>query len=252
MPDRLAVIAVLNTKGGVGKTTTAVNLGAALAGTRRRVLLVDLDSQACASLWCGVKRHNLRPSAASCLLDRYPVLKAVRPTAVHNLDILTGSMELANVDVALAHVRGRELAVDGMLRGLKGHYDLVVLDGAPGMSLLTINALLAADAVIVPVVPEPLGIATLGGMLATIERARARMRAHVRLLGLLVTMTDSRRKHMREIVEALRSERHDAVFHTEIRWTAALANGSLGGSASDAYHRLGGEVLQRLATASRS
>ena len=89
------IVAVVNNKGGVGKTTTAVNLGAALASPRRRVLLVDLDSQASASIWCGVRRSRLRPSAASVLLHDFPVEQAVRPTATPNLDILTGSIELA-------------------------------------------------------------------------------------------------------------------------------------------------------------
>ena len=257
MPDQsTVVIAVLNSKGGVGKTTTAVNLAAALAAPRRRVLLVDLDSQACASHWLGVRRHSLRPSVASCLLEKYPVLKAVRSTATAHLDVLPGSLELANVDLALCNVRGREFALRRMLDGVRGHYDLIVADGPPGMSLLAVNAITASDGIIVPVLPEPLAVEGLGGTIAAIEKVRSRMHSAGRLLGLVITMLDPRRKQMREIAEGVRAEYRDAVFHTEIRWSAGLSHGPVAVQAgqsgpADAFRRLAGEVLQRLQPARR-
>ena len=110
------VIAVLNSKGGVGKTTTAVNLAAALASPAAAILLVDLDSHASASLWLGVPRHHLSPSSASCLLEKYPILKADPPHRARRIcDLLPGSIELANADVALCGVRGRETTLRRML-----------------------------------------------------------------------------------------------------------------------------------------
>ena len=257
MPERLpVVIAVINNKGGVGKTTTAVNLSAALAAPGHRVLLVDLDSQASASIWCGISRRNLRPSSASCLLDRYPIRRAIRPTSTPRLELLTGSLELANADVTLCNVRGREIALRKMLEKIRADYDFVLLDCPPSLSLLAINALMASDFLLVPVVPEPLSLDGLMNLLATVERVRSRMMMKTRLITLLITMIDPRRKIARELVERLRAQYRDRVFHTEIPWASALADAPAmrqhvlafapRSSSADAFRRLAGEVLQRL------
>jgi chromosome partitioning protein len=250
------VIAIVNNKGGVGKTTIAVNLGAALAAAERRVLLVDLDSQASASLWCGIHRGHLRPSSASVLLNDFPIAQAVRSTSAQNLDLITGSIELANADLVLCDVKGRELTLKQVLEQLDTRYDLVVLDCPPNLSLIGINALMAADGVIIPVAPQFLAVEGLNSLLASFEKVRTRLGTKGRLLGVVLTMVDHAAKNGMEIRDQVRAQYREKIFHTEIGVSRSLADAPASAQtifqfaprsrAADCFRRLAGEVLERV------
>ncbi len=220
------IIAIFNNKGGVGKTTTAVNVAAALAGglrTAARVLLVDLDAQASASLSLGVPRAELGRSVALALYGEAPLADLIRPTSLHGLDLVPGDMRLADADVRLSPDKDRRAhLLAALLKPLRARYDWIVLDAPPSLSLPSLNALTAADGVIVPVAPEYLALEGLVNVLEALERMRDGMGISPPLLGILLTRVDYRTRAAKEISEMVRRRFGAQVFETEVRGSVAL------------------------------
>ena len=254
------ILAVINAKGGTAKTTTAVSLAAALAGKGRRTLLIDLDSQASASLSLGVSRADLSSRAAVAILDGRPLTDAIRQTAVPKLDLVAGSPELADADLRLATVTGRERRLAAAVAPIRDAYDFIILDCPPSLSLLPVNALTAADAYLVPTPPEYLALEGLVGLMDAVQRIQAGLGESCYLLGILLTKVDYRRRVTAEIIDVIRQHYGRQVFKTEIKVDVRLVEApsfgqpifdyAPGSSGADAYHLLADEVIKRKGTMS--
>lgn len=249
------IIGVINNKGGTAKTTTSVNLAGAMARDGWRTLLVDLDAQASASLSLGVATDALSPSAADVLFSDMPIAEAARPTGIPGLDLVTAEMDLANADIILADLPGREKRLANALRPAKAVYDFIILDCPPALSLLPVNALVAADGCIVCVSPDYLAFQGLVAFTRAVERIRRGIGAEVTLLGIALTMVIPGLKVTRQISETLRQRYGQLVFATEIRRDVKLAEAPASGktifehapasNGATAYRALYQEVLAR-------
>jgi chromosome partitioning protein len=220
----LQTIPIINNKGGVGKTTTTVNLACGLARRGRSVLLVDLDSQGSASLALGVDRSDLTPSTAEVLFREVPAAEAVRPTRYDGLDLLTGSLALANADTRLSGADSRETRLRESLAAVEGRYDHILIDCAPSTSLLSINALIAADAFIVPVSPSYLSLEGVVSLGKVVNNVRQGLGEAAPILGVVLTMYRPADDESGALAQELRNHYGGKVFDTEIRYDAALEN----------------------------
>ena len=247
-------LALANLKGGVGKTTTAVNLAAAFARSGLTTLLIDLDPQASATFSMGVGREQAEPSSAEVLSGKAEVGEAAAETLVPGLHLLPGSLRLASAEWSLVRKQEPEKLLRKALASVR-RYDVVVMDSPPGLSILTLNALAAADAFIVPVAPHRLDAEALASFLELVDEARDRIGRKAELLGILLTMVDHRTLLTESMVNELRRQYGQRVFRTEVPINVRLAEAPSRGipifnyeswsTGAAAYGRLGAEVLRR-------
>ena len=250
------VISMCNQKGGVGKTTTTINLGAALAELGRKVLIVDFDPQGAASAGLGINAHELDSTIYDLLVTSRPDIRTViHETTVEGLDIVPANIDLSAAEVQLVNEVAREQALKRVLRPVLDEYDVILVDCQPSLGLLTINALTASHGVIIPLETEFFALRGVALLVETVERVKDRLNATLEIDGILATMVDSRTLHSREVLERLEQAFGEQLFDTRIRRTikfpdASVANEPITSYApshpgADAYRRLAREVIAR-------
>lgn len=217
------IIAVANQKGGVGKTTTVVNLGVALAELGHRVLMVDLDPQSALSVGVGVDTMTLSHSVYDVLIDPDVTMRDVIQNWRPRLDILPADIDLAGAEMELMSEIGRESILRDRLQTVQADYDYVIVDTPPSLGLLTINALAAADGVVVPLQCEYLAMRGMQQLLQTINKVQKKINPDLKILGIVGTMYDGRTLHAREVLEEVRAVFGDLVFEPVIKKSIRFA-----------------------------
>ena len=256
------IIAMCNQKGGVGKTTTTINLGAALADYGRRVLLVDFDPQGALSVGLGIDAHDLELSVYNLVMERgIRAEDILLKTSVRGMDLLPSNIDLSAAEIQLVSEVAREHALSRALHPVLADYDLVLVDCQPSLGMLTVNALTASDGVIVPLECEYFALRGVALLQETIEKVRDRLNPRLEIEGLLATMYDSRTVHGREVLTRLVEAFGDKVFHTVVSRTVRFPETTVAGQpitsfapespGAVAYRQLAREVLARWAVPSR-
>ena len=250
------IISMVNQKGGVGKTTSTVSLGAALAGYGRRVLLVDFDPQGALSVALGYNPNEMELTVYNLLTDsQCHVGDVLVATDVPGMDLLPSNIDLSAAEIQLVSEVGREYALQRALESVVGDYDIILIDCQPSLGLLTVNALTASTDVIIPMETEYFALRGVALLKDTIDKVMGRLNPNLRILGVLATMYDPRTLHSREVLETVQKAFGDQVFTTVINRTVKFPDAAVAGepitsfasssAGAEAYRRLAREVLAR-------
>jgi chromosome partitioning protein len=253
------IISLCNQKGGVGKTTTTINLGASLAEYGRRVLAVDFDPQGALSAGLGVKTHDV-PTIYDLLIGEVKdPREAIQSTGVAGLDVIPANIDLSAAEVHLVNEVAREQILSRVLRKVQGDYDVILIDCQPSLGILTVNALTAAHGVLIPLECEFFALRGVALLVETIDKVRDRLNEDIELDGIVATMYDSRTLHSREVLDRVVDAFGDSVLETVISRTVKFPDASVAASpinqfapshpAAEAYRQLARELISRGAAA---
>ena len=217
------IIALANQKGGVGKTTTAINLAASLATLEKKVLLIDADPQANASSGLGIDVRQAESTIYECLIGRCEASDAVCPTEVEGLDLIPSHIDLVGAEIEMLNMAGRENVMKHTVQSIKDNYDYILIDCSPSLGLITVNSLVAADSVIIPVQCEYFALEGISKLLNTIKLIKQKLNPALGIEGFLLTMYDSRLRLSNQVYDEVRRHFQELVFDTVIQRNVRLS-----------------------------
>lgn len=249
------IIAVTNQKGGVGKTTTAVNLAASLAEARQRVMLLDFDPQGNATSGYGVSEEEIGNSIYDAMSGNCELEDAILCEMIENLDLIPSNMNLAAIESEFVDLENKNMVLRNMLKRVRDHYDYVLIDCPPSLGTITVNALTASDSVLIPIQCEYYALEGLGQVMNSIELVKQKLNTRIYIEGIVFTMYDGRNKLSQEVVETVRENFHGSIFDTVIPRNVRLAEAPSFGqpitvydsasSGADSYRRLAAELMSK-------
>ena len=250
------IIALANQKGGVGKTTTAINLGASIAACERKVLVVDIDPQANATSGLGFPKDGSNGSMYPVLVDGRPIHEVIRESELPGLYVASSAPDLVGAEIELADVESREFRLASALDIARGEFDYILIDSPPSLGLLTVNALAAADSVLIPIQCEYFALEGVSQLLDTVERVRRSLNPSLAIEGIVMTMADDRINLSRQVIDEARSYFGSTVFETTIPRNVRLGEAPSFGQpillydirsrGSEAYVKLAKELIERV------